>query len=399
MAFANANISDIVATTIQQRSRRIADNVTDNNALLTWMKKRGNSRTFGGGNVILEEISFAENPNAGYYSGYDLLPMAAADVISAAEFSIKQAAVPVIISGLEMLQNSGREQMIDLMEARIKVAESTMANLLANGIYSDGTGSGGKQITGLDAAVAVTPTTGTYGGIDRATWTFWRNKTTTAGSAWTSSTVQGAMNTMWASLNRGADRPDLIIMDNNEMAIYKYSTQYKKLETIPYSKPEDWFKQLNHFYKLFELPSIPTYYSNNDYLQDFYFTRFNYSYNLYLNYKNGFIYQAHYNYIKKINNHTTYANMKKEDVWLSDNLTPKSKILLVNDESKSVLYYDRFYNLIYENTTNNKTVVNAALAANSEPARFDYCTNIQQEKVFGISGFNKRSITISSWKL
>ena len=192
---------------------------------------------------------------------------------------------------------------------------------------------------------------------------------------------------------------DLIIMDNNETAIYKYSTQYKKLESIPYTKPEDWFKQLNHYYKLFELPSIPTYYSNNDYLQDFYFTRFPYSYNLYLNYKNGFIYQAHYNYIKKINNHTTYANMKKEDVWLSDNLTPKSKILLINDDSKSVLYYDRFYNLIYENTTNNKTVVNAALAANSEPARFDYCTNIKQEKVFGISGFNKRSITISSWKL
>jgi hypothetical protein len=91
--------------------------------------------------------------------------------------------------------------------------------------------------------------------------------------------------------------------------------------------------------------------------------------------------------------------MKKEDVWLSDNLTPKSKILLVNDDAKSVLYYDRFYNLIYENTTNGKTVVNAALVTNSEPARFDYCTNIKQEKIFGISGFNKRSITISSWKL
>lgn len=225
MAFANANISDIVATTIQQRSRKIADNVTKNNALLSWMQKRGNQRTFGGGNVIMEELSFAENQNAGYYSGYDLLPMAASDVISSAEFAIKQAAVPVVISGLEQLQNAGREQMIDLMEARIKVAESTMANLLANGIYSDGTGSGGKQIVGLDAAVAVTPTSGVYGGIDRATWTFWRNKSTTAGAALTSSTVQGAMNTMWASLNRGADRPDLIVMDDQFWGIYLASLQ------------------------------------------------------------------------------------------------------------------------------------------------------------------------------
>ncbi len=192
---------------------------------------------------------------------------------------------------------------------------------------------------------------------------------------------------------------NLLIMDNNEQNIYRYSSKFRKLETLPYAKPEDWFTLLNHYYKHFEIPSIPTYYSNNDYLQDFYFTRFTYSYNLFLNYKNGYIYQAHYNYIKKINNHKSYANMKKEDIWLSDNLTPKSKILLVNDMNKSVVYYDRFYNLIFENTSQNKIVVNPALEANSEPARFDYCTNIKQEKIFGISGFNKRSISISSWKL
>jgi hypothetical protein len=192
---------------------------------------------------------------------------------------------------------------------------------------------------------------------------------------------------------------NLLIMDNNEQSIYRYNPKYKKLETLPYGKPEDWFNLLNHYYKNFELPSIPTYYSNNDYLQDFYFTRFSHSYNLYLNYKNGFIYQAHYNFVKKINNHKSYANMKKEDVWLSDNITPKAKVLLVSDENKSIVYYDRFYNLIYENTTTGSVVVNAALGSGSEPARFDYCTNIKQDKIFGISGFNKRSITISSWRL
>lgn len=191
---------------------------------------------------------------------------------------------------------------------------------------------------------------------------------------------------------------NLLIMDNNEQNIYRYNLQTKKLETLPYAKPEDWYTLLNHYYKHFEIPSIPTFYSNNDYLQDFYFTRFSYSYNLYLNYKNGFIYQAHYNFLKKINNHKTYANMKKEDVWLSDNITPKCKILLVNDDTHTVVYYDRFYNLIYENTRTGVLTVNPALGSGSEPARFDYCTNIKQEKIFGISGFNKRSITISSWK-
>jgi hypothetical protein len=129
------------------------------------------------------------------------------------------------MSGLEMLQNASKEQMIDLMEGRLGVAESTMTNLLAGGVYSDGSANGGKQVTGLDAAVPVTPTTGTYGGIDRATWTFWRSKTTTVASAVTASNVQGYLNTMWASLVRGADRPDLMPMDPIWWGAYMASLQ------------------------------------------------------------------------------------------------------------------------------------------------------------------------------
>ena len=44
MAFANPNISDIVATTIENRSRKLADNVSKNNALLKRLEQRGNQR-------------------------------------------------------------------------------------------------------------------------------------------------------------------------------------------------------------------------------------------------------------------------------------------------------------------------------------------------------------------
>ena len=209
MAF--PNITDIVATTIESRSKAIADNVTKNNAVLMKLSQRDRIKTISGGSKILEELSFAENSNAGWYSGYDLLPVGVSDVISAAEYDIKQAAVPVIISGLEMLQNAGKEQMIDLLESRLTVAESTIANLISGGLYSDGTGAGGKEITGLDAAVPLDPTTGTYGGIDRATWTFWQNQFVNAADT---TTLQANMNTLWASLVRGTDRPDLIMMDS-----------------------------------------------------------------------------------------------------------------------------------------------------------------------------------------
>lgn len=222
MAF--PNISDILATTIESRTKQIADNVTDNNAILKKMSMKGMIKTFSGGSKILQELSFAENSNAGWYSGYDLLPVGISDVISASEFDIKQSAVPVVISGLEMLQNSGKEQMIDLLDARLNVAESTQANLISLALYSDGTGSGGKEITGLDAAVPVDPTTGTYGGIDRATFEFWRSKVST-GTVLTAANIQQEMNSMWASLIRGKDMPDCILMDNETWEIYVASLQ------------------------------------------------------------------------------------------------------------------------------------------------------------------------------
>lgn len=229
MAF--PSVTDIVATTIQSRTKQIADNVTKNNALSAKLEQRGNVKPFGGGNSIMQELSFAQNANGGWYSGYDLLPVAAQDVISAAEYAIKQLACPIVMSGLEQLQNAGREQMIDLIEGRITVAESTMANLLAGGIYADGTGSGGKELTGLAAAVPTAPTSGTYGGIDRAAWAFWQpqlfdvSTSLAPDTILTPTNVQNAFNQFWAKLVRGADRPDLIVLDNIYWGVYLASLQ------------------------------------------------------------------------------------------------------------------------------------------------------------------------------
>lgn len=227
MAFANANIGDIMATTLVSRTKKIADNVTNNNALLKRLSEKGNIRTVDGGTYIIEELSFAENSNAGWYSGYDLLPVGVSDVISAAQYDWKQAAVPVTISGLEQLQNSGKERMISLMAARMKVAESTMANLIAGGLYSDGTAAGGKQLDGLAAAVPVDPTLAPYGGIDGGAFPFWRNAVSdqTAAAGLDPTQIQGFWNQLWAELVRGQDRPDLIMSDTLVWNAYIASLQ------------------------------------------------------------------------------------------------------------------------------------------------------------------------------
>jgi hypothetical protein len=226
-----AGLSDIVATTIQSRSGTLADNTTNNNALLYKLKERGNVKPFSGGNVILQEVMYNDpaTENSGSYSGYDIIDITPNSPISAAQFDLKQYSAAVSMSGLEMLQNAGKEQIIDLLEGRVQVAEAQLMNDISAGIYSDGTGNGGKDITGLALAVAASPGSGSYGGINRTNFSFWRNvafdATTDGGAAASVANIQSYMNRVAIQLVRGADRPDIIVAGNNYYRFYLESLQ------------------------------------------------------------------------------------------------------------------------------------------------------------------------------
>jgi len=220
------NVSEVATMTLRNRTGALADSVTRNNALLTRLNGRGRIRKFiGGGRTILQEIAYQNNPTYKRYSGYELLNIQPAELFTSAEYAIRQAAVAVSISGLEMLQNSGEEQSIDLLSSRIEYAERTFKNGLSFDIYSDG--SQPSQIGGLQAAVPFDPTTGTYGGIDRAVWDFWRNQRfraiTDGGAALSPANVYQYMTQLYVRCTRGNDRPDLIVTDNNGWTVYNQS--------------------------------------------------------------------------------------------------------------------------------------------------------------------------------
>jgi len=128
-----------------------------------------------------------------------------------------------------MIQNSGKEAIIDLLDGRMNVSEAQLANRIGGDIYLDGTGNSGKNITGLGAAVPDSPSTGTYGGINRASFPFWSSiaysGVTNGGSAVTASNIQTYMDAVAVQLIRGTDKPDLIVCDNNYYKLYLQSLQ------------------------------------------------------------------------------------------------------------------------------------------------------------------------------
>lgn len=222
MAF--PNLSEIVTTTLRNRTGELADNMSRNNAALLRLSRRGNLKTFSGGRTIVQELNYADNQTYQWYSGYQTLNIAPSQVFTAAEYPIRQAAVAVSISGLEELQNSGEEAIIDLLESRIMNAEDTFMNGLSQGVYGDGTVA--NSVSGLQLLVATSPSSGVVGGIDRSQWTFWRNQTwsasTDGGTVISAASILSQMDALWVKLVRGRDYPDLIIMDN---VMYRYYLQ------------------------------------------------------------------------------------------------------------------------------------------------------------------------------
>lgn len=221
MASANTSWGDILTSTLENRDTMTADNVINNNAFLAYLNKAGKVRKIDGGNSILQPLTYLENPTAGWYSGYETLNITPSEPLSAAQFDWKQASVAVSISGLEAeVQNTGKSQFIDLLETRIDNADSTFRNMIEEGVFSDGTGSGGKQIGGLQLLIADSPSTGSPGGINRATYSFWRNYANIYGTATSTSNIKTRMNTAWVNLVLGAEQPDAIFTDNNYWSIY-----------------------------------------------------------------------------------------------------------------------------------------------------------------------------------
>ena len=273
----NTVFTELVSTTFRKHSKEIKDNVSKNNALLRRIYDKGNVRREDGGLTIVAPLDYAENNTYQRYSGYDVLNVGASDVISAAEYQWRQIAINVVASGLELRTNSGDSRIINLVKARLKNAIRTFKNNFSADIYSDGTLA--NQINGLQALVADAGT-GTVGGIDSSTWTFWKNKVQSAaapiqgGGAITpgSTTMESLMLPLWLSLVRGDDQPDLIVMDNNYFTFFEQSQTSIKRYTDE-TKANAGFVSLK--YKgadvIFDggsgIPANHAYFLNTDYLE------------------------------------------------------------------------------------------------------------------------------------
>lgn len=223
---------EILSLALEDRSKGYQDLVSNSNALLAVLKRKGLWQTYSGPH-IRERLLYNETGSATWYSGFDYLNVTPVELINDAEFSPKMCAVAVTLSNQDILNNSGEAQLMDMMETHISAAEQELEDVVDASLQSDGTGFGGKELGGLKLAIPTTTNTGTYGGISRANNAIWRtttydaNSLTIAGAsitAVTSTTIRPILNYIMTTQTRGKRGADLLLMSSNHYAAYDAAT-------------------------------------------------------------------------------------------------------------------------------------------------------------------------------
>ena len=223
-----AAYQQILSMAVEDRASGYQDMVSNNNALLAVMKRKGMWQTYSGPK-IRQTLQIGKQ-SAQWYSGYDQLLNPAIDLFNDAYYDPKMVVVPIILSLQEILNNEGENQLLDVFESYLAAAEKALEDAMDAGMYSDGTANGNKQITGLAAAIPIVTNTGVYGGIDRATATIWRTSTFDANSFLagstqvSSTTIRPMLNSIMTQRSRGRDYADLLIMSPEHYAAYDAAT-------------------------------------------------------------------------------------------------------------------------------------------------------------------------------
>lgn len=218
-------------TTLQLVRKRMADNIFKANPLAAWLLMKGRVQIANGGKRIDEPLMYATNGTVQSYKGYDRLNVTPTEELTLAQFSWRQAAATISMSGLEDLQNSGEQAVFNMLKAKIKVADMSLRQWLAEKLLAaSSTKDTTRDFLGLDELVenVVGASQGVVGGIDRATELWWRNKYLDSGTVpvitglgASTTLLTKNIGTAYLEATKGLTQPDLILLSQGLFQRYE----------------------------------------------------------------------------------------------------------------------------------------------------------------------------------
>lgn len=239
-----ANLEESIVATLFDQSDEIADVVLHHNPLLKSLDSQGLIRKISGGYELRKPVMYNDDAVGSFYSGYSSFNLDAIDDLTAFRFAIKQCYEPVAISGREKRANRDEAQLIDLAESKMEAAIKRLRNTVSTSLRGDGTGSGGLEFDGIKKAVSTSPSSGTYGTIDRSANTWARN--VAINTTLSASNCQEVITDAISQVTRGDEQPDLGLMDRTAWKYLHSSLTAIQRIQLPTKKAVAGFRVLSY---------------------------------------------------------------------------------------------------------------------------------------------------------
>lgn len=219
-----ATLATVLASSLQQSRKKLIMASIRSNALMAWVFSTNRVEYEDGGYQISNPLVVGRNPNVTSMEYYDQIPVQQTNEFTTVNYTWSRVVGTSIISDQEEDENKGASMIFKLMKAKLDVLEESIKEKFSEYLYSAG---GGVDPLGLPALIPDDPTTGTLGGINRATETQWRTSAYDFDGGLNATNIEEAFDDILMDLTLKGDKPDLILAGRNIFRLYRAAVRDK----------------------------------------------------------------------------------------------------------------------------------------------------------------------------
>jgi hypothetical protein len=219
-----STLATVLASVLTRSRKKLIMASVKSHALMAWAFATNRVETEDGGYNITNPLTVGRNPNVTAYEYYDQLPVAQTNEFTTIEYTWSRVAGTVIISDQEEDENKGESMIFKLMKAKMDVLEESIKEKFSEYLYATG---GGSDPLGLASLIPDDPTTGTLGGISRATETQWRTSAYDFDGNLNATNIEEAFDDVLMDLTLKSDKPDVILCGRNIYRLYRAAARDK----------------------------------------------------------------------------------------------------------------------------------------------------------------------------
>jgi hypothetical protein len=213
-------LDNLYTTTWQNMKDDVADQIFDGSPFWFWMRQNDRLESVEGGRFLTEPVRYAKSDAVQFVSKGDSVALNDREFLAIANDDWRYMVDVIVRFGIDDQQNRGKNQILSLMQAKLDNSRDSMVDTLESTLFGT---QAGKSFNGLQNLVANDPTTGTLHGINRATFTWFRNqfKDGSVGPTYDSDPIE-VLNKMVndCSKNLRQDTPDIIVSSQRPFEQY-----------------------------------------------------------------------------------------------------------------------------------------------------------------------------------